>query len=102
MQVLSSGRRPGLVPTSQEAGGLIHSNDLAMTAQGSQPGFDGGLMVAPTTTDAPLPLPAALPVDADAETGLPPGLPAGHPSGGGGRYSAAQLASAWQPTPSAG
>ena len=48
----------GLVPTSQEAGGTVHSNALAQTAPGSMPGFDGGAMSYPVSTDSPLPVSA--------------------------------------------
>ena len=44
---------PGLIPTSQEAGGTVHSNALAMTAPGTEPGFDGGTMTYPVSTDSP-------------------------------------------------
>lgn len=55
MEVLPS---PGLVPTSQDGGGLVHANDKAMTAPGTAPGFDSGSYDAPRTTDhAPEPVP---------------------------------------------
>lgn len=47
---------PGLIPSSQEAGGTVHSNSLAQTAPGTQPGFDGGLMTYPVSTDSPGPM----------------------------------------------
>jgi hypothetical protein len=47
---------PGLMPTSQEAGGTVHSNALAQTAPGSMPGFEGGLMTYPVSTDSPGPM----------------------------------------------
>jgi hypothetical protein len=46
---------PGLMPTSQEAGGVVHDNSLAMTAPGSAPGFDGGTLSYPVSTDDPAP-----------------------------------------------
>jgi|HubBroStandDraft_2_1064218.scaffolds.fasta_scaffold33084_2 hypothetical protein len=42
---------PGLLPTSQEGGGTVHSNELAQTSPGSMPGFDGGTMNYPVSTD---------------------------------------------------
>jgi hypothetical protein len=44
---------PGMLPTSQEAGGTVHDQSHAMAAPGSMPGFDGGLMSYPVSTDAP-------------------------------------------------
>ena len=62
---------PGLMPTSQEAGGTVHSNALAQTAPGSMPGFDGGLMTYPVSTDSPGPMSGnqddRRPVDRDQE-----------------------------------
>ncbi len=49
---------PGLMPSSQEAGGTVHSNALAQTAPGSMPGYDGGLMSYPVSTDSPGPMSA--------------------------------------------
>ena len=46
---------PGMVPTSQEAGGMVHTNELAMTAPGSPPGFDGGALIYPTSADVGAP-----------------------------------------------
>jgi hypothetical protein len=43
---------PGLLPTSQEAGGTVHSNALAQTAPGTDPGFDGGTLTYNVSTDA--------------------------------------------------
>lgn len=47
---------PGLLPTSQEGGGVVHSNALAMTAPGSAPGFDGGKLTYNVSTDSPGPM----------------------------------------------
>ena len=49
---------PGLLPTSQEGGGTVHSNELAQTSPGSMPGFDGGTMNYPVSTDEAAPAPA--------------------------------------------
>jgi len=46
---------PGLTPTSQEAGGMVHSQALAMTAPGTPPGFDGASMAYPVSTDSAQP-----------------------------------------------
>ena len=68
---------PGIVPTSQEGGGTVHDNSLAMSAPGSQPGFDAGSMSYPVSTDAPKPVMAApIPVSDEkdrtsAEAGVP-------------------------------
>lgn len=43
---------PGMLPTSQEAGGTVHSNMLAMTAPGTEPGYDGGTMTYNVSTDS--------------------------------------------------
>jgi hypothetical protein len=43
----------GMLPTSQEGGGTVHDQSHAMTAPGSAPGFDGGVMTYPVSTDAP-------------------------------------------------
>lgn len=47
----------GLVPTSQEGGGTVHDNSKAMSAPGSMPGYDGGAMAYPVSTDLPVPQP---------------------------------------------
>ena len=44
---------PGMLPTSQEAGGTVHDQSHAMTAPGTAPGFDGGTMSYPVSTDSP-------------------------------------------------
>lgn len=44
---------PTMLPTSQEAGGMVHDNRLAMTAPGTAPGFDGGSYAYPASTDLP-------------------------------------------------
>ena len=44
---------PGMMPTSQEAGGTVHDQSHAMAAPGSRPGFDGGQMSYPVSTDDP-------------------------------------------------
>lgn len=44
---------PGMLPTSQEAGGVVHSNALAQTAPGTAPGFDGGTLTYNASTDSP-------------------------------------------------
>jgi hypothetical protein len=46
---------PGLLPTSQEAGGSVHDNSLALGAPGSDPGFDAATMTYNVSTDAPRP-----------------------------------------------
>ena len=51
---------PGLMPSSQEAGGTVHSNELAQTAPGSMPGYDGGVMNYPVSTDSPPPSSSAI------------------------------------------
>jgi hypothetical protein len=63
---------PGMLPTSQEAGGCVHDNSAAMTAPGSQPGFDGGTLAYPASTDGPGPaMPATIPVsDQSGRDGL--------------------------------
>lgn len=74
----------GLVPTSQEAGGTVHSQAASMTAPGSQPGFDGGTMAYTVSADGP-PAPmfgAELPVSSQPGDGLPPRVPAGSQEGG--------------------
>ena len=93
---------PGLVPTSQEAGGMVHDQSLAMTAPGTAPGFDGGSYPYPVATD----LPAGSPAPGQSGATVPvPTDPAGQPRDGLGRWTAdGQVPGAgpWRPTPSAG
>ena len=95
---------PGMMPTSQEAGGTVHSNALAQTAPGSMPGFDGGQMNYPVSTDSPGPLSSA---QDDRNPVQPSGAMAGgqdspFPQAGG--FSQADLedsnAAKWKKTPS--
>ena len=58
---------PGMMPTSQEAGGCTHDNSAAQTAPGSWPGFDNGQLTYTVSTDAPGPaMPAAIPVSTES------------------------------------
>jgi hypothetical protein len=65
MEVLPS---PGLLPTAQEAGNMVNANDLAMTAPGSQPGYDGGAFAGPWPANTDTPPPSG-----------PPEIPVGNP-----------------------
>jgi hypothetical protein len=69
MEVLPS---PGVLPTSQEAGNMVHDQSLAMTAPGSQPGFDGGTFAGPWPQNSDNP-PAGMP--AERPVGNPPPKP---------------------------
>lgn len=82
MQRLAS---PGLVPTSQEAGGMVHDNALAHTAPGSPPGCDAGRLTYPVSEDMPAPDMFGgdtVPVSTQAGHGGNPAVPAE-----GGRFT---------------
>ena len=96
---------PGLVPTSQEAGGTVHSTAMAMTAPGTEPGFDGGTMTNNVSTDAPGP--PAIPDRDDrwlvSADGSKPSAGQDAPFLQGGQFGQASredAGSAWKPTPS--
>lgn len=61
---------PGLLPTSQEAGGTVHDQSMSMTAKGSAPGYDGGVMTYNVSTDSPAaeqPQPPVIPVSTERD-----------------------------------
>jgi hypothetical protein len=83
MQVLPS---PGIVPTSQAAGGMVHSAALALTAPGSPPGYDGGSETFVTNLDGPphdmfggAQTPVSTSPGKYGGQGLPPSVPSASP-----------------------
>lgn len=94
---------PGMNQTSQEGGGTVHSNALAMSAPGSAPGYDAGTMTYPVSTDAPVPA-ALAPIRVSNEAGRDPVLPGSN--AGSAPITQAGLedqgnAGLWKKTPSA-
>jgi hypothetical protein len=97
---------PPLTPTSQEAGGCVHDQSLAQTAPGSAPGFDGGVLSYPVSTDAP-PVPRGPDRDDRRPAGPSGALAGGKDSpfpqagsfGQAGREDSGN-AGRWRPTPS--
>lgn len=94
---------PGMMPTSQEAGGTVHSNALAQTAPGSMPGFDGGQMSYPVSTDSPQPESSAHDDRNPVEPGGSSG-PQDSPFPQAGRFGDEVYGNAamWKKTPSSG
>jgi hypothetical protein len=104
-------KSPGLNPTSSEAGGMTHDADLAMTAPGTAPGFDGGTMNYPVSVDlAPDPfsgpqIPVSNMADrVDSNPAAAGQVDAGHGAWPPGEFSrpGAPRGGMWKPSPAAG
>jgi hypothetical protein len=88
---------------------MVHSQALARTAPGSPPGFDGGALTYPVSTDAPMPdmwgtqVPVSTQPGEDGGKGLPPRKPSGTPDGGQWAQTVTGPGpeSGWAKTPSA-
>ncbi|MDQ2875362.1 MAG: endonuclease VII domain-containing protein [Actinomycetota bacterium] len=101
----------GLLPSSQEAGGMVHDQSAAMTAPGSPPGFDGGALSYPVTDDTPMPpmfgqdkvVPVSTQPGEKGGAGLPPRKPSGTFDGGQwtGNVTGPGSESGWVKTPAA-
>jgi|HubBroStandDraft_2_1064218.scaffolds.fasta_scaffold11961_4 hypothetical protein len=83
MQVLPG---PKLVPTSQAAGGMVHSAALAQTAPGTPPGYDGGSETFNDNVDGPphdmfggAQTPVSTQPGKHGGVGLPPSVPSASP-----------------------
>lgn len=92
---------PGMLPTSQEAGGMVHNPAGAMTAPGRPPGGDYGQLAYPVSSDLPPAPPSAnIPVGTPTVEPRLPDVPAAPgrfptPAADGPTWTKTSTAGAW-------